>query len=107
MSFSITQIKYPLQYFDRPVNAFTRMGALFLSLLFASLSLACICFIFVGITEPLPDSLLYILASITMCIAFGYSSRLFYNYTFSGAHFNPQFRAMTEEYRLGFMKFPR
>ena len=107
MTFSITQIKYPLQYFDKPVNAFTRMGALFMSLIFASLALSCIALFFIGASEPDPESFYYVIAAVTFCLACGYISRLFYNYTFSGINFNPQFKTMTEEYKLGFLNFPK
>ena len=107
MSFSITQIKYPLQYFNRPVNASIRMGALFLSLLFASLALCCVGLFIMGVSQPLPDSMYYFVASITMLIAFSWISRLFYNFTFAGTTFNPGFRQMTKEYRVGFFDFPK
>ena len=102
MSFSITQIKYPLQYFDRPVNATIRMGALFLSLLFASLALCCVGIFIMGTLQPLPESIYYFVASITMFIALAWISRLFYNFTYAGTTFNPGFKKMNKEYRLGF-----
>jgi hypothetical protein len=100
-----SQIKYPLQYFNKPVNASLRMGTLLLSLLFAALSLSCIGLFIIGLSEP--DSIYYLISGLTFSIALGYCSYLFYNYTFSGDNFNSQFRTLTTDYKIGFFNFPK
>ena len=102
MTFSITQIKYPLQYFDKPVNASLRLGALVASLLFASLTLSCIAFLAIGQVEDFPISFLYYIAAVTMSMACGYISRLFFNFAFSGDNFNSQYYQMLDEYKIKF-----
>jgi hypothetical protein len=107
MTSFITQIKYPLQYFHKPVNASLRMGTLLLSLLFASLSLSCIGLFIIGLSEPYPNSLYYLISGLTFSIALGFCSYLLYNYTFSGENFNSQFRTLTKDYKIGFFNFPK
>ena len=107
MTSSITQIKYPLQYFNKPVNASLRMGTLLLSLLFAAFSLSCIGLIILGLSEPEPNSIYYLISGLTFSIALAFCSYLFYNYTFSGENFNSQFRTLTTDYKIGFFNFPK
>jgi len=102
MSFSITQIKYPLQYFNKPVNASLRLGALFASLVFASLTLSCIAFLAMGQVEEFPISFYYYIAAVTMAMACGYISRLFFNFAFSGDNFNTQYYQILDDYKIKF-----
>ena len=107
MTSLITQIKYPLQYFNKPVNASLRMSTLLLSLLFAALSLSCIGLIIIGISEPEPNSLYFLISGLTFSIALAFCSYFLYNYTFSGDNFNSQFRTLTKDYKIGFFNFPK